>query len=119
MNSNAYQYCQPAMLFETVGEDREVFLMLIEIFERDSAEKLDKMNQALARQDFEQLGFLSHALKGTVGPLGANALMQTLLRIEAECERRECRADMHTMQEIDRCLGNMRAEIADFVAKSL
>jgi HPt (histidine-containing phosphotransfer) domain-containing protein len=119
MNSNGYQYCQPAMLFETVGDDREVFMTLIGIFESDSREKLDKMNHALAGRDFEQLGFLSHALKGTIGPLGAEALMETLLRIEAECERQECHADLQTMQEISRYIDNMRAEIADFVNRRL
>jgi HPt (histidine-containing phosphotransfer) domain-containing protein len=116
MNLPQYSHCQPGLLLETVGDDREVFLQLVEIFMRESAEKCELLRLAAAAADFEQLGFQSHALKGTVGPLGARALVQMLLLMEDECGRKQCICDAERISMIDEELSHVRREMQQFIA---
>jgi HPt (histidine-containing phosphotransfer) domain-containing protein len=105
------------MLLETVGDDQEVFLQLVDIFNSESAEKLANMRQAATASDFTALGHHSHALKGTVGPLGADALVQMLIQIEDECDRNECSCDEQRLQVVESELSQVRSEVQQFVAK--
>lgn len=116
MDATRYTHCQPGLLLETVGEDREIFLQLVDIYVDESAEKLKKMRQAATASDFEQLRQHSHALKGTVGPLGAEALMQMLIQVEDECDRKQCQCDEARMLSIERESDLVRQEVRDFVA---
>src|SRR6185437_7874586 len=89
MSASEYRYSRPAALLETVGGDRTTFLLLIDIFKRDTADKLAKLREALAHGDRAQLAFNTHALKGTVGPTGADALFARLVELEHACRSPE------------------------------
>ena len=85
MGTSEYRHCRPAALLDTVGGDRRTFILLVDIFRRDTAEKLGRMREALAQGDRAQLRFSTHAMKGTVGPTGADALLRHLAALEAAC----------------------------------
>jgi hypothetical protein len=94
-----------------------VFLQLVDILVRESAEKLGGMRAAAAASDFERLGFLSHALKGTVGPVGADALVQMLLAVENACNRKQFNFAGQNLLMIERESENVQKEVQHFAAQ--
>ncbi|HEY8022982.1 MAG TPA: Hpt domain-containing protein [Burkholderiaceae bacterium] len=119
MKSSDNEYCEPSLLLDMVGGDREIFLQLTGIFMRDSTEQFAKITLALAQGNLQELGFHSHALKGTVGPLGAELLLAMLIRIEEDCKRQECEFATRTVPEIGRYLEGMREEVTRFIGQNL
>ena len=115
MEPSRYKHCHPELLFEMVGGDRDIFLQLVEIFKRDSLEKLQAMRQAMEQGNLPQLAFNSHALKGTVGPLGVDALVEDLIRIEDECNRGQAGCDAQKLADLTREIDAIREEVEHFV----
>ncbi len=114
MTSTSYRHSQPGMLLETVSGDLEVFLELNAIFTREGASKFEQLCLAAAAGDLEQLGYQSHSLRGTVGPLGADALLQMLLDLENECERKQCICDQKRLSVIEEELNQVRREMQQY-----
>jgi two-component system sensor histidine kinase/response regulator len=85
MSRSDSPHCRPQELLDTLGGDRAIFLELVEVFERESGAKLGAMQAAAAAADWPLLGRQAHALKGTVGPLAADALVRMLQQIEEDC----------------------------------
>ena len=115
MSTSQYMHSTPSLLLETVGDDREIFLELAEIFMRESTEKLEKMQEAAKAGDLVALAHHSHALKGTVGPLGADVLMQELIDIEAECNAKTCNFDEHKQLFLITELNHVCRELQEFI----
>jgi HPt (histidine-containing phosphotransfer) domain-containing protein len=113
------QHCHPELLLEMVGGDRDIFLQLVDIFKRESMEKLQAMRQAVEQGNLPQLAFNSHALKGTVGPLGVDALVEELVRIEDECNRGQAGCDAQKLAELAQQVEAIRLEVEHFVAHDL
>ena len=115
MNSSHDSHCQPELLLEGVGGDHGIFLQLAEIFNRKSAVIFKQMQAAAAVSDFAQLGRQSHSLKGTVGPYGADKLMEMLIQIEEECDTRQCVCDEKSLATIEQELNQVRVELQQFI----
>ncbi|MBC7502704.1 MAG: Hpt domain-containing protein [Herminiimonas sp.] len=116
MNTMIYTHCKPALLLDTVGGDREVFLELAEIFVRESTECLAHLTSAAQAGNIVQMGYQSHSLKGTVGPLGANTLTAMLFAIEEECSRKECVCDKQRLARILTELQQVNREMQHYIA---
>ncbi len=116
MSAFEYRHSRPAALLETVGGSRDTFLLLLDIFRRDTADKLDRMRQALASGDRARLGFHTHALKGTVGPAGADVLLQQLVVLEAACKDPLPAHDEKTLADIEQQVAQVREELERFAA---
>lgn len=116
MTTTPYTHCQPDFLLETVGGDREIFLELAEIFARESNDGFARLTLAAKAGDIGQMGYQSHSLKGTVGPLGASALVDMLFAIEEECEQRQCVCDDQRLACIEQELQQVQREMAHYVA---
>lgn len=108
-------HCDPAVLLETVGDDRDIFLELIEIFFRESASKFIQLKSAAAAGDVLKCGQYSHALKGTVGPLDATALMYMLQDLEDECRQQRFDCDPARVSAIGHELNQVKAEVQQFL----
>lgn len=115
MNAAAYKHCNPFLLMETVDNDHEVFLQLHEIFLRDGMEKFERMTQTASTGDLDHLGRASHALKGTVGPLGANQLVKMLQEIEDECNHHRCLCGQERLDLIRMEMEAVKREMDHFV----
>jgi len=115
MNSTHHRHCLPELLLENVGGDREIFLQLAEILARESVAIFDQIRVAAAKSDFEQLGRQSHSLKGTVGPFGADELVNMLLQIEDECDSKNCICDERRLKIIANELNQVRTELQQFI----
>ncbi len=116
MSASEYRHSRPAALLETVGGSCDTFKLLVDIFKRDTEDKLAKMRQALANGDRAQLAFQTHALKGTVGPTGADVLLQQLVDLEVACKDPQGAVDETTFAQIEQQVGQIREELECFVA---
>jgi HPt (histidine-containing phosphotransfer) domain-containing protein len=110
-----FEHSRPMELLENVGDDKEIFLQLVDIFRRESAVIFERMREAARVRNLSDLGRQSHALKGTVGPLGADQLVQMLLDIEDECKRGDCVCDEFRLTGVEDELKSVGAEIEDFI----
>ena len=115
MNSTYYTHCQPGLLLENIGGDQEIFLQLAEIFQRESVAIFERMRAAALASNFAQLARESHSLKGTVGPLGADKLVDMLVEIEDECNRRQCVCDEGKLLAIADSLRRVQTELQHFI----
>ena len=115
MNSIHYTHCQPGLLMENVGGDRGIFLQLAEIFRHESVAIFEQMRAAALASNYEQLGRQSHSLKGTVGPLGADKLVEMLVEIEDECSSKQCVCDEKRLAEIADALQYVGTELQHFI----
>ncbi len=116
MSASEYRHSRPADLLETVGGSRDTFMLLVDIFKRDTAAALATMRQALASGDRTQLAFDMHAMKGTVGPTGADSLSQQLIVLEAACGDPQGVCDDSTLADIERQVTQIREELERFAA---
>jgi HPt (histidine-containing phosphotransfer) domain-containing protein len=115
VNHMKYKHCNPEMLLETVGDDKEVFIELADIFLSESISKYASLQRAALTSDWKTLGYESHSLKGTVGPLGADVLFHLLETIEIECDQNNCICDQQRLSVINSELNHIRAEVGHFV----
>lgn len=115
MTTQTYKHCMPAMLLEVVGEDKETFLAIYEIFLNESAQKSKLLREAAESRDVAQLGAISHSLKGVVGPFGAETLMKILQDIETECRQNECVCGPERLAGIDAELVGIVEEMEQYI----
>ena len=49
---------------------------MVDNFEKNSGELLEKLDRAMESKDYDQIKFCTHKLRGSAGALGANKLMK-------------------------------------------
>ncbi|HEX8954624.1 MAG TPA: Hpt domain-containing protein, partial [Burkholderiaceae bacterium] len=116
MSEAHYRHCRPDLLLQSVGGDRNTFMLLVDIFRRDTAEKLTGMRAALMRGERAQLAFSAHALKGTVGPTGADNLLQQLVELETASRDPLAALSEQALDELERQVARIREELERFAA---
>ncbi len=116
MSDSEYRHCRPDALLQNVGGDRITFMLLVDIFKRDTVEKLSNMREALIRGDRAQLTFGIHAMKGTVGPTGADNLLQQLVDLETISRDPQGVIDGHVLDDVERQIARIREELEQFAA---
>jgi two-component system, sensor histidine kinase and response regulator len=72
-----------------VGNDRNLYLRLLEKFHANHCDSLDAIAADLARADFEAARQAVHALKGVSGNIAAAGLYESLLDLQAAVDRRQ------------------------------
>ena len=116
MSESNTPHCSPQILLEMAGEDREIFLQLLDIFFRESREQFAKMKSAAEANDLVNCGNHSHSLKGSVGTLGANRLVQMLQTLEDDCHQKRNKCGAERISMIREELNRVRIEVQNFVA---
>jgi HPt (histidine-containing phosphotransfer) domain-containing protein len=117
MSASEYRYSRPDALLASIGGDRNTFMLLVDIYRRDTAEKLASLREALSKGDRAQLVFNTHAMKGTVGPTGADALMEKLVSLEAAGRDPEGIVDAQSLHDVERQVAQVREELERFAAR--
>lgn len=112
---SASAHSQPTLLLQAVGGDPALLRMMSEIFFRESQAKLLAIRQAVAAGDVRASGRHCHALKGTVGPLGAAALLDLLQQVEDGCAQRGTACSAQQLATIEAELAAVSAELAAFL----
>lgn len=92
---------QIAELVELMGED---FDSLVEAYLRDSADRINQLDQALSDGNFEQVRRQAHSLKGSSSNLGA-------LQLAKRCQKLESLAQKHDVAAIPAELAGLRHEL--------
>ncbi|MEO6352955.1 MAG: Hpt domain-containing protein [Oxalobacteraceae bacterium] len=77
-----YHYINPVVLFEAVGADLASFFELSKIFLKIGPPMLDLLKKAILADDFKEILYESHSLKGTTALIGATQLTLILQEIE-------------------------------------
>ncbi len=65
-----------------VGDDREFYQELLEIFLEDAPERMSELLSALAASDSEQVARSAHSIKGAAANLSATVVRDEALEIE-------------------------------------
>jgi len=112
-----FEHSRPNELLENVGNDKETFLQLMEIFRRESVAIFGRIRDAAAKRNLSELHRQSHSLKGTVGPLGADQLVQMLLDIEDECKLGTCVCDDARLTRVENELKKVSADMDNFIRR--
>lgn len=116
MTKSSEKHCAPEILLEMAGENSDIFIQLIEIFFRESRNQFTEIKSAAAIGDIVKCGNHCHSLKGTVGALGADNLVQMLQKLEDDCnqKRGDCGAARIAMLSDE--LHRVRTEVQKFIA---
>jgi signal transduction histidine kinase/CheY-like chemotaxis protein len=93
-------------LLTRVNGDIALLQELVTLFLEDYAQRLACIEDAVTRADWQELGRVLHALKGTVGNFAAHAVLEVILRFEAALVTGKLRtiAGVHTalVEELER-----------------
>ena len=84
MTTSPYTVTEPAVLWQAAAADLATFRALCGIYLEQAPPLLQRLRQALAAAQLEQVVATSHALKGMAGLIGAGALAALLQQIERE-----------------------------------
>jgi CheY-like chemotaxis protein len=68
---------------DRLGGDETLLQRIIKVFLNDSQQQINKLTEALAGSDPAQVSRLAHKLNGATGSIGANALRQLAIELEA------------------------------------
>ena len=71
------------------GEDAGFASELLEVFCRETADLITEIYRAISTGDAAQLGRAAHKMKGSCAAFGAEALVQTCVRMEEQLETGE------------------------------
>ena len=115
VNAKTYQHCDPLMLLETVGYDKEIFTDWVTMFLSESLSQFDGLEEVIASGDLKQLEFASHTLKGTVAQTGAEKLVEMLYAIEHESHAGHCECPPERMALIRAELMAAREEMQHYL----
>jgi HPt (histidine-containing phosphotransfer) domain-containing protein len=69
-------------LMERVQDDKELILELFDIFLEDYDKRRAALEGAVKVSDFEEIGSVSHSLKGAAGNISAKPLRMVLMELE-------------------------------------
>ena len=67
---------------ERVQDDKELLLELLDIFSEDYVGKRKALQEAVEKNDFEEIKSISHSLKGASGNISAKTLRAIFLQFE-------------------------------------
>jgi two-component system sensor histidine kinase RpfC len=99
-----------------LAADSRFLRTLMERFARDASELIDKIEAAISRKDREQLGELTHALKGAAMMAGAVRLRDAATHMESLCKQNFANIDAGIIQELRGTLKATSDELSRMVA---
>ena len=67
---------------ERVQDDKELLLELLDIFVEDYKDKSRQLDEAVQRNNYEQVRSVAHSLKGASGNISAKVMCQTFTKLE-------------------------------------
>ncbi len=74
---------------EKMGNDWELLYQTLQTFIRDFSETPQKLDESLARQDWQEAARLVHSVKGVSGSVGAMALSELSARVETQLRQQQ------------------------------
>jgi len=95
--------------------DREVVVEIITIFFEEYPQRFEKMDRNIADQNFKELAFNAHSLKGVVSNFAAPVLFELAKEVELTASAlRDGNIDPELAQKLNRYYPKMKAATAEF-----
>lgn len=113
--SGSYRCSRPWLLLESVDNERMVFIELAEVFRNETLARYDDIVRYVAAGACRNMAFEAHSLKGTVGTVGATALMELLLEIEQAGMTHNTLCSHSQLARLSMLLAQARDDMADFL----
>ncbi len=102
-------------VMERVQDDRELLIELVQIFTDDYAEKKQTLALVVAKNDFDQVKNISHAMKGAAGNISAKKIRVSFLELEQMAKDK----DLSRAQPVLNAIEEQFKELKDFAARTL
>jgi signal transduction histidine kinase/DNA-binding response OmpR family regulator len=100
-------------LLEECDGDLEMLARMVEIFNRDSGERLPKLRQAIAAGDSATVKAEAHALKGGIGTFFADAAFKTAYELEDMGTIGDLSRAAETLQTLETQLDSLRQKLLE------
>lgn len=95
--------------------DREVVVEIITIFFEEYPQRFEKMDQNMAEQNFKELSFNAHSLKGVVSNFAAPVLFELAKEVEKTASAlRDGNIDLDLTRKLNIYYPKMKAATAEF-----
>jgi len=95
---------------ERVQDDKELLLELLDIFVEDYKDKSQQLNEAVQRNNYEQMRSVAHSLKGSSGNISAKVMRQTFTKLEEMGQN-------NNLTGAGDLLKNLKGQFEDFTAR--
>ena len=102
-------------VMERVQDDRELLIELLQIFTDDYNEKKKLLEQAVGKNDFEQIKSISHSMKGASGNIAAKKLRGSFMELEQMARDQ----NLTNAQALVAVIDQQFNELKDYIAKNL
>ena len=102
-------------VLERVQDDRELLIELLQIFSEDYAQKKKRLDDAIIKNDFEQVRDIAHGFKGASGNISAKKLRISFTDLGQMAKDRDFSKAKEKLDLIDAQFN----ELQDFVEKNL
>lgn len=102
-------------LMEECDNDKDLLRRMIEIFDRDSKERLPKLHEAVRSGDADVVKQEAHALKGGIGIFYAVAAFDTAYELEKMGTEGDLRSAELTMQTLEGQLKSLRRKLDELI----
>ena len=97
----------------SIQDDESFFNNLMENFYKDARNAIETMEQALPSQDFDGIRDAAHALQGSAGGIGAEALFQQCAEISHADNKQLRETGQEMLESVKTQLRKVRASLAD------
>lgn len=102
-------------VMDRVQDDRELLIELLQIFSDDYVEKKKMLEEAIVKNDFEQVQNIAHGLKGASGNISAKKLSVFFTGLGQMAKAKDLSKAKEMLELIDRQF----KELKDFAARNL
>lgn len=97
------------------GGDRAILCEIAELFLDDVPRRIGALHEALATNDLAAIASLAHSLRGSAAIFGAEALVQSTLRLELLARERRPEPLPSAMARVEFSLGKLVVALTDLV----
>ena len=80
--AESFQQIEINALLDMMDQDHDIIMQFLQMFAEEHSQDIDKLKQALAKNDFDSAILLSHSLKGASGSISAIYVREAALVIE-------------------------------------
>jgi HPt (histidine-containing phosphotransfer) domain-containing protein len=110
---------QLEMLIEAGGDDSSSLLdEIFGLFESESAEKLEELQQCRAQNDYDKLAKSAHALAGSSANIGGSALARQAKEIEDLCKSQQGEIALSKVDALERLYHETILALKSFAGRS-
>lgn len=92
----------PSRLIPLIGDDTEAQILVVQSFVEDSVAHIAYLVNAFENKNIDQLESEAHKMKSSSGALGADALVESCIKMEMACKQGSWDAITGAMKEVQR-----------------